>query len=180
MRLKHYDYSSAGMYFVTICTKDRKHIFGEVVNGVMQLNHLGCVVKTKWGQLPKRYLNAELGEFVIMPNHVHGIITITESDSAIVGEIHEFPLRTLKIMRSNRRNMLLSKIVGYLKMNTAKEINQILDTAGMAVWQRGFYERVIRNDEELNNTCQYILGNPMNWDNDPENVVMQSSKGVIH
>ena len=92
---------------------------------------------------------------VIMPNHLHGIIIINETP---VGAIHELPLQ--------RRNMLLPKIIGYLKMNTAKRINQLRDNSGTPVWQRNYYERVIRNDHELQSVRQYIDDNPIKWAED--------------
>ena len=115
LRLKDYDYSRSGAYFITICTKNRELCFEK-------LPDLQSVVFFQWNALEVRFPAIQLDEFVVMPNHIHGIIFI-------VGAIHESPLQ-------NRRNMLLPKAIGYFKMNTAKKINQILNRPGQPFWQR--------------------------------------------
>ena len=115
LRLKDYDYSRSGAYFITICTKNRELCFEK-------LPDLQSVVFFQWNALEVRFPAIQLDEFVVMPNHIHGIIFF-------VGAIHESPLQ-------NRRNMLLPKAIGYFKMNTAKKINQILNRPGQPFWQR--------------------------------------------
>ena len=115
LRLKDYDYSRSGAYFITICTKNRELCFEK-------LPDLQSVVFFQWNALEVRFPAIQLDEFVVMPNHIHGIIFI-------VGAIHESPLQ-------NRRNMLLPKAIGYFKMNTTKKINQILNRPGQPFWQR--------------------------------------------
>jgi len=161
IRLKDFNYSSAAAYFITACSYHREILFNS--------SEVKEIIQTVWNQLPLRFLNIRLDEFVIMPNHVHGIIWIEEEPSVQnVGAIHELPLRVV------RRRMLLPKIIGYFKMNTAKEINHHLSRSGIPVWQRNYYERIIRSDNELNRVRQYILDNPKNWENDPENVLCTS------
>ena len=109
-----------------------------------------------------------MDEFVIMPNHVHGIISIV-SDSE-VGAIHELPLQQYNNWKERRR-MVLPKIIGRFKMNSAKHINQIRNTLGIPVWQRNYYEHVIRDEEELNRIREYILTNPSQWEKDENNPV---------
>ena len=138
IRLKGYDYSQAGAYFLTICTHQRK-IW-------LKNNASRQIIQRIWNGLTDRYHQICLDEFIIMPNHVHGIIwIITHTDKSsrtVVGAIHESPLHNKRKPRS-----LLSKIVGYFKMNTAKEINMLRGTPGTPFWQRGYYERVIRAEK---------------------------------
>jgi putative transposase len=167
-RLKVYDYSQTGAYFVTICTKDRECLFGDIVDGEMRLNEYGTIVANRWDAIPNYIANVERDEFVVMPNHIHGIIVIR---SDCVGAIHELPLRdeTPNETRKYRRQMLLPKIIGRFKMNTAKIINQIRNRPGYPIWQRNYYEHVIRNDDDLNRIRQYIIENPMKWYEDKDN-----------
>ncbi len=124
MRLKGYDYSQAGAYFVTICSWNRQCIFGDVVDGNVKLNEYGEIVDEYWYHLPQHHSHVALDEFVIMPNHIHGILII---DGNNVGAIHELPLQneSLSEYRKQRRKMLIPKIIGW--MNSAKQINQIFD-----------------------------------------------------
>lgn len=102
IRLKYYDYSQAGAYFCTIVTQDRACLFGDVANGEMRLNPTGEIVSARWNALPKRFPNIELGEFVVMPNHVHGVVVIIDAANDIganvVGAIHELPLRGRRLI----------------------------------------------------------------------------------
>ncbi|MEW6526127.1 MAG: transposase [Spirochaetota bacterium] len=160
IRLKGYDYSQIGAYFVTICTHNREFLFGNISDGKMILNDYGKIVEQCWYDLPNHYNNIELHEFVVMPNHFHGIISIVTTDNTPVGAIHESPLQL------QRRKMLLPKIIGRLKMNTAKQINIIRNTPGIPVWQRNYYEHIIRDDESFYRISKYIINNPINWEKD--------------
>jgi len=159
LRLRDYDYSQSGAYFVTICTKGRQLYFEE-------FPALQQVVQTQWNGLKIRFPEIELDEFVIMANHIHGIIFIAgaihESPLHGVGATHELPLRY-------RQKMLLPKVIGYFKMNTAKPINQILNRTGQPFWQRNYYEHIIRNEKELKRIREYIQNNPLKWELDREN-----------
>jgi REP element-mobilizing transposase RayT len=154
IRLQGYDYSQNGAYFVTLCTQNRECLFGEIVNEEMILNEYGKIVEQCWNDLPNHYDNIIFDEYVIMPNHFHGIIFI-------VGAIHELPLHELPVQQ--RRKMLLPKIIGRFKMNSAKQINQIRNTSGIPVWQRNYYEHIIRNEKSLENIRNYIINNPSKW-----------------
>ena len=170
IRLNGYDYSQAGAYFVTICTEARECLFGEIVDAEMRLNEHGRIVCECWDVIPQRFPNVELDEFVVMPNHVHAIIVITDDNG--VGAIHELPLQM------QRRKMLLPKVVGYFKMNAAKRINLARDTQGTPVWQRNYYEHIVRNERELERIRAYIAGNPAMWDKDENNpAAMRRSNG---
>ena len=165
IRLPGYDYSQPGAYFITIVTRGRECLFGEIKDGEMQLIQAGQIVWDVWNSLPARYPQIGLGTAQIMPNHFHGIIIIP------VRAIHELPLQGLPLQGSplqERRRMTIPLVVGYFKMNTAKRINKILDAEGIPVWQRNYYEHIIRNDAEYNRIHVYIESNPANWVTDDE------------
>jgi len=146
LRLKEYDYSRGGAYFITICTYNRECVLGNVADEEMILNQSGNIVLACWNSLLERYDNIELDKFVVMPNHVHGIIKIIDH----VGAIHELPLQTANTnQKTKRRRMLIPKIVGYFKMNSSKQINTIRNSTGIPVWQRNYYEHIIRNEEKF-------------------------------
>ncbi len=166
IRLKEYDYGQAGAYFVTICTQQRECLFGGIIEGKMHLSEAGKEVQSIWGKLPQRYPHTGIEVHIVMPNHFHGIITID------VGAIHESPLRMSTVIHS-RRKMLLSKMVGYFKMNSAQQINHLRTTRGQPVWQRNYYEHVIRNEIDLKEIREYIENNPLKWledENHPANI----------
>jgi putative transposase len=165
IRLKDYDYSQAGGYFLTICTYSRKDLFGEISNQKIVLNDVGEVVEQWWLKLENKFTNVQLDYHVIMPNHICGIIMISEGKND-VGAIHELPLQRGKV---ERRRMLIPKIIGYFKMNSAKCINRLHDSKGDPLWQRNYYEHIIRNENELYRIREYIWSNPSKWDLDREN-----------
>jgi len=180
IRLQGHDYSQAGVYFITICTQDRACLFGDVVNGDMRLNDAGRIVQAVWYGLPNHHSGIGLDAFVVMPNHVHGVVVI---GTAFVGAIHESPLQKQPLPTqsgpahiADRRRMLLSKIIGRFKMVSAKQINVLRETPGIPVWQRNYYEHVIRNEDYLNHIRQYILDNPLRWDLDRENPVAPAAE----
>ena len=168
IRRPDYDYSQAGAYFITMCTHEREALLGEIAGEAMRLNACGEIVSAVWHAVPQHDAHVALDEFVIMPNHVHGIIVIENNDE--VGAIHESPVRESPLRDPReRRRMLLPKIIGYFKMNTAKRINELRQTPGVPVWQRNYYERVIHNERELNAVRDYVRHNPLNWALDHDN-----------
>ncbi len=142
-------------------------MLGNVINGKMTLNQFGNIVLECWNSLTGRYTNIELDKFLVMPNHVHGIIKIIDN----VGTIHELPLQRENCMNQQieRRRMLIPKVVGYFKMNAAKQINIARNTSGMPLWQKNYYEHIIRNVDKLNKIKEYIQNNPLKWHLDREN-----------
>jgi putative transposase len=160
IRLPDYDYSQPGAYFITIVTRGRECLFGEIKEGEMQLRNAGQIVWDVWNSLPARYPQIGLSTAQVMPNHFHGIINIHPTPVP-VRAIHESPLQ-------ERRHMTLPLVVGYFKMNTAKRINKILGSEGVPVWQRNYYEHIIRNEAEYNRIHVYIESNPANWVMDDE------------
>ncbi|MBM4167488.1 MAG: transposase [Ignavibacteria bacterium] len=173
IRLREFDYSNTGAYFITLCLQHRDLLFGKCEHGSIELNEFGNIAKNIWVSLKERFNKIELDEFVIMPNHIHGIIVIKNDNvsgnnvgAMNVGAIHELPLQN----KIERRNMLLPKIIGYYKMNSAKRINEIRKTRGTHVWQKNYFERVIRNENELIKIREYIITNPLRWEIDNEKI----------
>ncbi|HLD27558.1 MAG TPA: transposase [Patescibacteria group bacterium] len=169
IRLSGYDYSQPGYYFITICTKNRENLFGEIKRNKMVLSAFGHLVKRHWQQIPRVRRNVALDAFIIMPNHIHGIIVIKQYH---VGAIHELPRqRELPLyQRAKRRQMLLFKIIGQFKMNSVKQINLYRNSPKTSVWQRNYYEHIIRNERALNRIREYIRNNPTNWQNDRNHI----------
>jgi REP element-mobilizing transposase RayT len=176
IRLRDYDYSRAGTYFVTICAFQRECLFGEVVDGEMRLNDAGRMVAAIWDALPQRYQGVEVDVFVAMPNHIHGIIVINDP----IGTIHESPgfgqgvgaqfIAPDPVTPDNQGAMnrapTVGEIVRAVKARCTHAINQTRNTTGIPVWQRNYYERIIRNDRELATIRQYIADNPAKWAED--------------
>ena len=169
IRLKGYDYTKAGAYFITICTAQHQHLFGDIVNGEMQLSRYGETVRFNWDNLPKRYRNVELDAFIIMPNHVHGIIVLTDNGLEGAGlESLSVESDKLLVKPAPTKTKLhgLSEIVRGFKTFSARRINQIRRMTGVSVWQRGYYEHIIRNEESLMAIREYIINNPLCWEKD--------------
>ncbi len=158
IRIKDYDYSQPGEYFITICSYNRECIFGDVIDGEMRLSRLGEIVLDTWNDLPNHNYAIELDEFIIMPNHIHGIIRINDIDVWAGSE----PAPTGK-----RHG--LTEIIRQLKTYSSLRINKIRNTIGNPVWQRNYYEHIIRSDRELNNIRDYITNNILQWFFDTEN-----------
>jgi putative transposase len=196
IRLKGYDYSQTGMYFVTIVTWQRLMLFGKIENGEMKMNRVGDVVQKWWSGIPSHFSNVETGAFIIMPNHVHGIIIITDDRRGTVpvprvvigtqqgGEVspqHQSvevssQCRGREVSPQHQcgetpplRKPRLGQIVAYFKYQSTKEIN-IMDGGRIAkLWQRNYYEHIIRNEHEMENIWNYIQINPAMWAMDDEN-----------
>ena len=168
IRLSEYDYSQPGAYFVTLVTSRRECMFGEIRNCIMYLSEPGKIVLGVWNFLPVRYPTVALGTSVVMPNHFHGIVVINEMPD---GVIHELPPRNLprQERRIQRRRMTLPLMIGYFKMNSAKQINKLLNSPGVPIWQRNYYEHIIRNDDDRNRIHQYIEANIDHWEDDVDN-----------
>ena len=164
IRLPRFDYSSAGAYYVTICVAGRRCIFGEIVDGVMKPNKNGLIVAGQWAGLPNHYPNAMLDEFVLMPNHIHGIICLTDDLPSSVGAGFQ-PAHTSPQSGSVHG---LPEIIRGFKTFSSRQINQLRGTAGAPVWQRNYYEHVVRGEGDLDVIRRYIAENPLKWAEDPE------------
>ncbi len=178
IRLKGYDYSQAGAYCVTIVTRDRACLFGQVVDGEMRLNELGGIAAWTWCDLPNHVPNVELDAFVVMPNHVHGIIAITDAPKRM-NAVEMSPGSVVVMVGAGSepaptgtitKRYALPEIVRQFKTFSARRINERRGTPGLPVWQRNYYEHIIRNEESLNRIRQYIADNPLRWACDRENL----------
>jgi REP element-mobilizing transposase RayT len=151
LRLPDYDYTAPGFYFVTICTQGRKCLFGAIEGEDMHANDLGHIVETCWRELPDHFPRVLLDAFVLMPNHVHGVLIL--DDTPVTGA----------------RNQGLSQIVGAFKSFSSRRVNESRHTIGRPLWQRSYFERVIRTDKALTRIRDYIVSNPLRWALDHDN-----------
>ena len=214
IRLKGYDYSRPGAFFITICVHNRDCLFGEIVNGRMELNENGKTVESEWLKTPAMRPNIELGEFVIMPNHFHGIIVIVNNGSRgesqyaptedapteydirrgesqyaptedapteydiRKGESQYAPTEDVPIEYDIRKGVsqyaptfrspsqTIGAIIRGFKSAVTKRINIIRRTPGRPVWQRNYYEHIIRDEDSCRRISEYIINNPRNWAED--------------
>jgi REP element-mobilizing transposase RayT len=169
IRLPDYDYSQPGAYFITIVTYQRECLFGEITDGEMHLSVMGQIAKENWCAIPEHFPYAGWGAYVVMPNHVHGIIIIHENglatnSSPAVGASHwDAPTP------NGPKRGSIGAIIGSYKMSVTRRIQREYNATG--IWQRNYYERIIRNDEEHDRICLYIESNVANWARDDENPV---------
>jgi REP element-mobilizing transposase RayT len=187
IRLKGFDYSAAGAYFVTIVVQGRECLFGEILDGEMCLNEYGAIVQKWWNEIPIHFPNVDLGVFVTMPNHVHGIIFITSERRGEVLSPSNNPnndIQAVDVDESNNldgdasqpplRRPTLGQIVAYFKYQSTKEMDRIESNKAITkFWQRSYYEHIIRDEKDLQNKTGYIHANPSLWhedDNNPKNI----------
>jgi REP element-mobilizing transposase RayT len=199
-RWQFWNYSAPGSYFITICIEGRDEILGKVINAKMQLSEFGQIAASEFLNIPKYHKRVKSDRWVVMPNHVHCIITLGDWDYdngmvGIVGQIHEFDLQypsrhpyqsqpphhdennpptitDIKQYRALRRQMIIPKILGKYQMLTSKQMNIRRNTPGRKNWQHDYYDHVIRNHEEYARIDQYIINNPRKWDEDRFNTTI--------
>jgi len=173
LRLKEYDYSLPGAYFVTICVKDRKCLFGEVSGDEMILNEAGKITQNEIVNIPGHYENVELGECVVMPNHVHLVIYkydlsgVRQAMTPTGSEVGVRPNGINKAVRATK-NIRLQDIVGSYKSGASREIRKINGYENF-MWQRYFHDHIVRTDKALETISDYIRMNPAKWAEDIEN-----------
>jgi REP element-mobilizing transposase RayT len=158
--LGEYNYAQAGAYFVTICTHNRACLFGEIANGAVVMNDFGRIAEEEWLKTPGIRPQIELDEYVIMPNHIHGILVITTDK----GVLQYAPTHTLR-----SPSQTIGSVIRGWKSAVTTKIKKFTGNRNMRVWQRNYYEHVIRNEQDLSDTRQYILTNPARWAMDREN-----------
>jgi REP element-mobilizing transposase RayT len=166
IRLKEYDYSQPGEYFITICTYNHECTLGEIINGEMRLNEIGKIAEEEWLRTPNIRPGIELDVFVIMPNHMHGIIVI--KDESPIPQVGTHSCASLQ-----RKPRSLGSIIAGFKSAATKRINEMRHTPSFPVWQNRFYDRIIRNDNELNKIRDYIHNNVLQWafeKDDPDDI----------
>lgn len=183
IRLKGYDYASAGAYYITIVAWHRECLFGEVVNKEMVLNKVGKIVEWEWLELPKRFSYIELGAHMAMPNHFHGILFIHETVGAtrhgqINSQTGPEPLQTNTSagmdgspLPRGPKPASLGAILAQFKSRATKRIWKIPEFKETPIWQRNYYEHVIRDETDLQNKTDYMEANPLLWDEDDENPI---------
>jgi putative transposase len=176
IRLKEYDYSRPGAYFVTICTQEKSNVFGDISGEEMRLNMVGHIAEQCWKEMPEHFGNIGLDQFVVMPNHVHGIIIIfddpiTDGKQTVgdgpVGATSRRPNTGAGRPRTYQKPTL-GQMVAYFKYQSAKRINEIRGTPGTPFWQRGYYDHIIRDEQSLTRIRDYIVQNPWRWGKDKE------------
>ncbi len=168
IRLKNYDYSKEGLYFITICTQDKECLFGEIIDGKMILNVAGIMIEKIYNELANYFENIQINDYVIMPNHFHCIIEIVGVESISTQndinnknrvDIESTPTTTIpNIIQTFKRYTTLE----YIKMVKNNE----LPNFDKRIWQRNYYENIIRNDEIHQKIIEYIENNPLKWEND--------------
>jgi putative transposase len=183
IHLKGFDYSSAGAYYVTIVAWRRECLFGEVVNGEMVLNKIGKIIEWEWLELPKRLSYVTLGAHMVMPNHFHGILFIREYVGATrqgqpKSKLEE-PLQTntndgidgSPLRPQGPKPASLGAIISQFKSRATNHIWKFSEFKRTPIWQRNYYEHIIRNETDLQNKTDYINANPLLWDEDDENPI---------
>jgi putative transposase len=176
IRLQNWDYRWAGAYFITICTHNRAHYFGEVVHGKMILSNVGVLADVLWHEIKNHAQNVVLGEFVVMPNHIHGVLVITKFDDGgdnIDGVVPVETGHALSLLSDhetigqqrfqNIGKNSVSSIVGSYKSAVTKHARRL---GYEFQWQTRFYENIIRNDESFQRINNYIMNNPAKWQED--------------
>jgi putative transposase len=169
-RLQTWDYANNGAYFITICTQNREHFFGNIKNGIMQLSEIGKLAAQFWYEIPNHFPMVELGNFVVMPNHVHGILIIdktndepfVETRQCLVSNIENNSIIGSSRFQNQGKNTI-SSIVGSYKSIVTKMSRQIDPNFG---WQSRFHDHIIRNSESFENIQHYIEQNPSKWKED--------------
>ena len=182
MRLKDYDYSQNGYYFVTICVRNKTEYFGEIINGKMILNEIGEIAQKQWLWLAEQYDYVKLDEWIIMLNHLHGILIIENSTTGVgrvgadrvAGAGRDLPLRPQRQCEQQTRKIKSSsELIGAFKTTSSKLIHQ--NGLSEFQWQQNYYDRIIRNEKELDKIRKYIFENPLEWEldrNNQENLFM--------
>ena len=151
LRLEHYDYSRPGAYFITSCTLNRDPLLAKVESGAIQPTRAGTIVERVWHSLPTRFPSVQLDAFVIMPNHIHGVVWLRA------------------VTADSERGPRLGDVVRAFKSIAAIEVNRALASVGRRLWQTDYYEHVVRCEADLARIREYILTNPLRWDFDREN-----------
>jgi len=168
IRLRGWDYARPGCYFITVCVEGKEHRLGEVVEGEMIRSTVGEMVDLVWKHIPRKFEGVELDDDVIMPNHFHAIVRITGAEPHVGAN------------RRTHSGVSLHRIVQWFKMQTTNEYIGGVRESNWApfrgrLWQRNYYEHIIRNARELELTRDYIATNPVRWHNDPENPTATSA-----
>ncbi len=174
IRLKDYDYSQNGVYFVTICTYKKQCLFGDITNSKMELSEIGAIAGKCWNEIPNHFPNVLLDYSVVMPNHIHGIVNIVGAKhSQVEGLLYSLALNVnaSPLQPCGTDKGSLGAIIQNFKSVTTRKVNRMLGQRNIPLWLRNYYEHIIRNDDDLNEIREYIINNPLKWDLDKENPI---------
>ena len=160
IRLPKFDYTQEGAYFITIVSQNRICLFGQIAFGIMSLSPFGNIISQVWQSIPKHHPKTVVDPFIIMPNHIHGIISIVGARRAV--PLHQSEKFGKPVSGS------IPTIVRSFKSESTRQINVVRNTPGVKVWQRNYYEHVIRDEKDYESIYEYILTNPQNWLKDNE------------
>ncbi len=174
-RLQGYDYTQEGAYFVTVCTFERYELFGEIAAETMVLNSLGEIAHSRWLEIPQHFPNVELDLFVVMPNHVHGIVLIvdqlSEGDESMkqprtrhASSLHKPVVSSHRPIGANAGSV--GAVLGSYKAAVTRDINKLLEVRAPRVWQTRYHDHIIRSEPELQQIQAYIAANPARWEED--------------
>jgi putative transposase len=165
VRIKPFDYAQPAAYFITICAHTNRNIFGEVVSGTIRLNELGRIVEESWRALPNHFYNIRLAAHVFMPNHLHGIVSIQDPvrrGAQMTGaDALVYPTGARRFGAAGRGS--IPTIVRSFKSAVSKKARAVLRKPLFQVWQSGYHEHIIRNQDDFEKTCEYIRLNPIRW-----------------
>ncbi|WP_445716046.1 transposase [Flavobacterium sp.] len=165
-RLQTWDYANNGAYFITICTQNREHFFGQIKNKEMRLSEIGKLAAQFWYEIPNHFPMVELGNFVVMPNHVHGILIIDNSQTSVETRLIASLQGGTGGFSGDKNPMIcdsISKIVRWYKGRCSFEFRQINPNFG---WQSRFHDHIIRNSKSFDTIQNYIEQNPLKWKED--------------
>jgi putative transposase len=172
LRKINYNYSSIGSYFITICTQNKHKYFGNIMNCEMKLNDIGQIASKFWLEIPKHFSNVMLDEFIVMPDHIHGIIIIVKPVETLHRNVSTRQInqpRNQFMSKISPKPNSLSTIIRSYKSACTREINKYHSSIKFS-WQSRYYDRIIRNHYEFLNVQKYIYNNPVNWEPDKRNM----------
>ncbi len=170
LRLDNYDYSLSGAYFITIATLERKPLFGQIHEESVLLSKIGNIASKEWERLAKRFFHIKLGAFMVMPNHIHGIVFITgkESGQTAVQKSKEFPSHFPKSENPEIPDVVgsISTVIRFYKSSVSLHCRPLLGKGNKTIWQGGYSEQIIRDEAEMESITTSIISNPSNWEKD--------------
>lgn len=173
IRLPEFDYARHGPFFVTLCVKNRKCIFGAVADGQMQLNRFGQIIEDEWIHTAELRPETVFDAYVVMPNHFHGIVSVLNAEAERLGRVGAHSRAPLR-----RQSRSLGSLIAQFKATTARLINLLRGTPGASIWQRNYYEHIVRDERDLERIRDYIAANPARWEEDGYHPSRLSGRGA--
>ena len=184
VRLKEFDYAQPGAYFVTVCANNRRDVWGKVREGEVSLNSLGHIIEACWESIPAHFPHVRLDQYCVMPNHLHGILSFARTGRgtiyraptvALSGTVEvESSIKAGKEQFSQPVAGSLPTVIRTFKAAVTRNARRTMQVGSIRIWQRGYFDRVIRNERELERVREYIANNPAKWDLDTENPAVRA------